>query len=139
MKGNSHISRSWEHWYEKTRNVLFNCQKSVQWVKNQYQLYNNRQNRYNSIFSGNGTDCILYQKILYRKFLICQFYTGLTGISDKILIRYLSISILQFQNLIRYFPILILPMFLISHMPGRICGKHSSLPLSGAPYRNKVL
>jgi len=62
--------------------------------------------------------CILYRKILYHKFLICQFYTGSTSISDKILIWYLLISILQFQNPIWYLVISILPMFLISPMPG---------------------
>ncbi len=38
-------------------------------------------------------------------------------ISDKILVQYLSISILQFQKPIRYFLISILHMFSISPMP----------------------
>jgi hypothetical protein len=70
------------------------------------------------MLSWNDTRWILYRKISNHDFLICQFYTGLTGISDKISIRYLSISILQFQKLIWYFSILILPIFSISPMPG---------------------
>ncbi len=76
------------------------------------------QKWYKLILSRNDTGWILYRKISNRDFLICQFYTSLTGISDKILIWYLSISISQFQKLIQYFFISILPVFSISPMPG---------------------
>jgi hypothetical protein len=46
-----------------------------------------RKKQYILIFSQNSTDGILYSEISYRKFLMCQFYTGSTGIRDKILIR----------------------------------------------------
>ena len=76
------------------------------------------QKWYKLILSRNDTGWILYRKISNHDFLKCQFYTSLTGISDKILIRYLSISISQFQKLIQYFLISILPVFFILPMPG---------------------
>ncbi len=101
----------------KTRDIFYNCYEAIKWVNNWSSFDIKVQKPYKSILSQNDTGWILYRKILYHDFSICQFYTSLTGISDKISIQYLSISILPFQKLIQYFSILILPMFSISPMP----------------------